>query len=407
MTTRLNTLFILLMTSLLAGSAAAQNYTTITPPSNNPGASSAAFGAAMAATSKRLYVAAPNFSREGVPTTGWVFAYDAKTFEPLFRLFTGIYEEAMAGASLAATAGKRDLLIGYPGFSVPSGNESNFGAGSVAYYHEVSGFTLRINNPEPAEGDDFGRALGMNKKSLVVGAPLDEDGQLSQKSGSAFIAAKKDFNLSRLPVPSYNDGDEVGAAIAANEKFIAVGAPGTASQSGAVHVYDARTAAYLTTLTPDSNNGEPKRFGQALAFQNNILWVGAPLQDFADPLSPSFAPEAGAIYGFNVLNFTGPAIRIISNSFQSGARFGQELSADRRRLTVSSPNYAPNISSSGLVEVFDFKSVPQSFLSPLGFNGEEFGAAVQLLPKNRIAIGAPNPASMSSNGNVFISTLPK
>ncbi|MGI8905010.1 MAG: hypothetical protein ACR2IE_00775 [Candidatus Sumerlaeaceae bacterium] len=369
----------------------------VNEPEVDPGATSSAFGFALAASGSSLFVGAPYFDRGDVDS-GWTFTFDISTLAPTGHINTFSAAGSHGGAALAA--GRNDLLVGVPSY--------NSSVGDADYITPTGG--VGIANPSPAANDEFGRAVAVGKKQLVIGAPGDAGGPGPELSGSAFVASKRDLIIMRLPLPSYTNGDSAGYAVAISNKLIAVGARGTASgsiaSSGAVHVYDAKTHAFLITLT-FSNPFTGPRFGESLAFSGNNLFIGAPGQDFGSPVVPGYVPAAGAVYQFNTK--TMQLVRtFVPSSPQDSSGFGTSISADRKRLLVGSPKHDTAAGTdAGKADLFDLKTgvFHSSLFSDAPAASEYYGQSVLLMKRNRAAVGAPAPDNTSNDGHVYVHTL--
>lgn len=363
-------------------------------PESDPGTSSSAFGQSLAATGKHLWVGAPGFDREGVPDTGWGFAFDLKTLLFTNRLDMGV--ESGASAGLSAAASKTEIIFGMPGRTL-SGQPA---AGAVFYYNEKVGNSPTIENPVSDANDLFGWSAAMNKTSMVIGAP--NDFFAGAHSGSASIVPKVNFAPQALPIPEYNAGDEIGAAVAMSTKLIAIGAPGWSGGAGRVYVFDAKTRLHLRTLSIGGSLFNVPHFGSALVFSGKYLFVGAPDDDYGLIGFPGYASSAGSVTQYDTK--TWEAVRTLRALVpEGGAGFGGAIHADKKRVVVGSPKRLAGGIERGNAELFDIKTGVnlREFTSPAPINGERFGTAVLLLKGNRVVIGAPAPNLTTRDGNVY------
>jgi hypothetical protein len=371
---------------------------TISEPLADSGPSSSRFGFSLAVSHNSLFVGAPFFDVAGASDSGDVFAFDTTTLT-----YTGTFGSALGssskdGASLAG--GSNDLLVGSPGYASS--------AGFANYWRPGAG--AGIWNPAPAANDEFGRAVAMSKNQLIIGAPGDAGGPGAALSGSAFYGRKRDHVPVRLPLPNYTTGDQAGSAVAASSKMIAVGSRGAASgstpNSGAVHLYDAKTHVYRLTLSAVTPFASP-RFGESVAFAGKYLFIGAPAQDTASPVVPGSVAAAGAVYQFDVKTMS-LVHTYFSPTPQTGAGFGTSISADRKHLLVGSPNFDQAFGTdAGGADLFDLKTTAY-VMSPLSGSpatSENFGQTVVLLKGNRMAISAPAPDSPDNDGHVYVRAI--
>jgi len=179
-------------------------------------------------------------------------------------------------------------------------------------------------------GGRFGRSLALDGDLLVIGAPTE----LLQ--GSVYFATRQGtvFTLNPTPLePSMNP--EVltfGASLAlSGDGLLAVGAPNTDAEMGAVLVYhqddpeNPSVWALLATLRPP--DGVAPRFGNSLDFVEGSLLVGAP------------GDGSGRVYIYNSpVKAIEPPSLTLSDVFQpNGASYGQRLATSGRRALVGAP----------------------------------------------------------------------
>ncbi len=125
--------------------------------------------------------------------------------------------------------------------------------------------------------DRFGATLAVSAGRAVVGAPSHG------ASGAVYVFVRgtdgkwrREAKLAASGLPS---GSRFGAALAATENELAIGAPGANRSAGAVVVFRRDNAPASWTLTerlapPDSAAGQ--LFGAAVSLGTRELWVGAP-----------------------------------------------------------------------------------------------------------------------------------
>lgn len=384
----------LLVSSLIRADAAG----TLTEPVLDGGATSSRFGFSLGVSGRSLLVGAPFFDVAGNADVGDVFTFDTTSL-----LYTGDFGSVVGTSGKdggAVAGGSNDFLIGAPGASSS--------AGQAEYWRPLHNAV--IHNPAPAANDEFGRAVAVGKKQLIIGAPGDAGGPGSELSGSAFYVSKRDMTPIRLPLPSYATGDAAGSAVAVSSKFIAVGSRGAASasspNSGAVHIYDAKTHLRRITLSITDPLSSP-RFGESLAFGGKYLFIGAPGQNFGNPVVPGSVGVAGAVYQFDLKTMS-LVHTFFSPAPQASAGFGSSVAADRKHLLVGSPTYDTAFGTdAGAADLYDIRT--GAFLSsPLSgspADSENFGQAVALFKPSKMAISAPAPDSPTNDGHVYIRAI--
>lgn len=140
---------------------------------------------------------------------------------------------------------------------------------------------LRIAPAGSEQYDYLGFAVALDGALVVVGAPYGRGA-----SGDSGIAYAYDLLtgelVSHLMAPDGADGDGFGSAVAAEGDVALIGAPGDddlGPDSGSVYVFDVRTGILLSKLLAGEGE-EGDQFGRAVAIDDGIAVVGAPLRDF-------------------------------------------------------------------------------------------------------------------------------
>src|SRR5439155_776531 len=151
-----------------------------------------------------------------------------------------------------------------------------------------------LNDPTPASSDYFGISVAVSGNTVVVGAAGDATG--GYQSGSAYV-----FNaitgalVATLNNPSPAEDDDFGVSVAVSGKTVVVGAVRDdtgASDFGSAYVFNATTGALVATL----NNPTPADddyFGVSVAVSGNSAIVGAYRDDTG-------GTDAGSAYVLNV-----------------------------------------------------------------------------------------------------------
>lgn len=175
-----------------------------------------------------------------------------------------------------------------------------------------------VKASNPNVDDHFGAAVAISGKTLVIGAP-DEDSNASgvngnqtnnslSSSGAAYVFVKGDNGAwtqqayLKASDPALNA--RFGSAVAISGNIIAVGAPGSDSNTGAVHIFTRGGAAWIhdSKLTA-SNAGSGDGFGASVALAGSTLLAGAPneasnARGVDGHQANNSAPGAGAAYVF-------------------------------------------------------------------------------------------------------------
>ncbi len=266
----------------------------------NPNAGEGGFGFSVAALPNRtdydLLVGAPFDSTDG-DNTGIAHRF-ARTSGQLLRTFHAPFPgpSTFFGASIAAAG--TDVLIGAPAESSAAPN-----AGAVYRFDPAGPLRLAFHKASPGTGDQVGISVAAVARAdgdfdVAAGAPGDGG------AGAAYVFDGKTGSVLRTfrkPAPAA--ADFFGAAVAATDSTVLVGAPGDASQgaaAGAAFAFDVGGDALLQVfLDPARAAGD--RFGAAMAASGRgpDVIVGAPRRlSSASGFPPPPVPDAGVVYRF-------------------------------------------------------------------------------------------------------------
>jgi len=145
-----------------------------------------------------------------------------------------------------------------------------------------------ISSPHP--NIDFGYSLAISGNLLLVGAPAT---LTLPHAGVAFLYDLDSGTLlHELHGLSAVDGSQFGVAVAVDDRYAVVGAPGHASNRGAAYVFDVVTGAQVYELLPIDPSPND-RFGNAVDVLGNTIAVGAYLKD-------GLFENSGAVYLFQL-----------------------------------------------------------------------------------------------------------
>lgn len=207
-----------------------------------------------------------------------------------------------------------------------------------------------------------------------------------------------------LPVktltPPSATGSLSGNAVAMNENFILVGAPGASltggSNQGAVDVYHAKTRAFIRRLRGAVPlNGE--RFGSTVAILRNTAYIGAPGRGMT-------AVGAGAVYAFDIP--TGKRLWIHEGTGMNEAAGGASLAVAGEYLAVGLPmaysisNYA---SKAGYVRLLNPRTGAEAGIieSPTPEADDNCGAALAGYGC-MLAVGVPYADEATTNSGMVM-----
>ena len=244
------------------------------------------FGLSVAISGTRVVVGA-HVDDTGATDAGSAYVYDLSSGTPTVPVATlnnpGPAAGDLFGMSVAISGTR--VVVG--------ANADDTGATDAgsAYVYDLSSGTptvpvATLNNPGPAEGDQFGESVAISGTRVVVGAFVDDTG--ATNAGSAYV-----YDLSSgtptVPVATLNNpgpagGDTFGESVAISGTRVVVGANGDdtgATDAGSAYVYDLSSGT-PTVPVATLNNPSPfanDQFGRSVAIFGTRAAIGAPLDD--------------------------------------------------------------------------------------------------------------------------------
>jgi hypothetical protein len=303
----------------------------------------------------------------------------------------------------AATGQSVDVLGSMAVVGVPGDDTMGTDAGAVRVYrYDGACWNLEttLYDESPAPGDGFGHAVAISPfgNYLLIGAPRADGAFVDQGKVVVYFRSNGTpgwFQTTILapPDPSPSFQGYFGFSLAV-DGWTVVGAPGTSSSLGQVHVFDAPGGVAPTLqATLLSTNPTGDWFGYDVACAGGTVYVGNPLDDAA-------GTDAGAVsvHSYNPFvqgwftwqHFQGPAV--------AGYRFGSAVDVDGARGVVGAP--AADVAGqarAGRAYLYAMNGSPfgnqlDELVSPSLLQEEAFGSDVALLA-DRISIGAPAPGT--------------
>lgn len=338
------------------------------------------FAFSIAGVGENVVIGAFHDDPQGIDNAGSAYLFDAAGN----YLLTFNNPDPTAGDEFGfAVAGIGDnVLIGAGRNTVAE----QAGAGSVYHFDGVTGELLQIfDNPDPAPEDRFGDSIAViGTNSVVIGARLDDTGAIDAGSVYVFDVGDPEKPLLKINNPNPADGDQFGFSLAVAGTNIIVGAPFTDSDTGvinagAAYLFDSNTGENLFTFT----NPEPvanDRFGNSVAGVGANVIIGAP--------NEAGTTEPGAAYLFD--GATGTLLQTFNNPNPAGGdRFGTSVVAVGTNVLIGANRDDAGATDSGAVYLFDGSTggLLQIFNNPEPDVNEQFGDAIAVLGTN-LLVGA-------------------
>jgi hypothetical protein len=207
-------------------------------------------------------------------------------------------------------------------------------ARSVMMQSSLTFTQTKLLAADAAQYNYFGLSVAFRGDTAIVGAYGKSD--LVRNAGAAYAFTRNAGSWTqqaRLGISSPLIDAYLGATVATNGSYTAAGAPYAsvgAQNDGVVYLFSNATWQQQTILLPNDPDSL-SQFGNALAINDNTLFVGAPMHD-------SFGVNAGAVY---VFTFDGVSWvqrqKLIGVDSAPGDRFGSALALDDSWLAVSAP----------------------------------------------------------------------
>jgi hypothetical protein len=135
--------------------------------------------------------------------------------------------------------------------------------------------TATFQASDGVSGDQFGAALALSGTTLVVGAPGGD-----WTNNKAYVFGEQDGHWAQRAELTASNGleyDNFGRAVALSGKTIVVGAPGRLGQVGAAYVYTGSGGTWAQQAELTASDGlSGDQFGAAVAVSGTTALIGAP-----------------------------------------------------------------------------------------------------------------------------------
>lgn len=295
------------------------------------------------------------------------------------------------GESLAVDG--ETMVVGAPGV-----DETTLSHGAAFVFKRTGGVwneTLKLVDPSPTNGSHFGESVSVAGDSMLIGAPG------KGLYGSVFVYQTPENEwalMQEINGTAISTQGELGAAVAASEDILVLGAPEFEYSgphwrfSGAVAVMKRDGPNWAVAYRLEERGPSNDQFGTSIAISGNTLAVGAPFDDV-------LVGNSGSVHLFVRSGVSWAYEETISASTPSEDQlFGHSIDLDGDILVVGAPGKYASVK--GAAYVFKREggiwSEVQKFESTFSGTTQRFGSAVAL-DGDRLVIGAGTP---------MISTLP-
>jgi hypothetical protein len=278
-------------------------------------------------------------------------------------------------------------------------------SGSAYLFDVANGKQLfKLTADDAAEGDEFGRSVGISGNIAIVGAYFDDDAQIN--SGSAYLFDVTTGNqLLKLTASDAERFDLFGYSVAISGPVAIVGShpAGTGSNFGSAYVFDADPLSptfgeqrfKLTASDAAAND----LFGRSVAISGNIAIVGA----WADVVGHNF----GSAYLFDVT--TGR--QLFKLTAPVGAErdvFGWSVGISGTTAIVGDPSDDEEARNSGSAYLFDVNTGKQLFKHTASdaAEGDSFGWSVAISDSAAIVGAYDDDGAERNTGSAYLFASP-
>ncbi len=264
------------------------------------------FGSSVAIFGDTIVVGAPGDDEVAGAATGAAYVFTRTVVGPL-ATWTQTVKLVDAAPTAADEFGESVAISGDYAVIGSSGDDDlASGAGAAHVFRRVAGvwsFAAKLTASDGASGDAFGSSVAIDGSSILVGAPLDNNGFTNDEGAAYVFLATGPTTFAQqakiAPTSSLDAGDQFGFAVAIDGDTLACGAPFDDdgfidSDAGRVFVYTrAGTTwtqrAQLTEAEPDGD----RRFGGALALDGDTLVIGSPTDNLPSNFVSVFVRTGG------------------------------------------------------------------------------------------------------------------
>lgn len=249
-----------------------------------------------------------------------------------------------------------------------------------------------------SQGALLGSSVAMTESFAVLGAPKGlgtstRSGQVAiyerDDAGTSDDISDDFWTLhSRIPSPIDTPEQNFGAAVAIEGRTIVIGAPGneTVGVAGRVFVFDSHGEGWsqIAELTGPTSHGN-ESFGASVAIEDETILVGS-------PLSSAVAVGAGVVDVYELDTAWSHNVRLFGSNPTAGDGFGTSVAVRGNRLAIGVPRDDVQTSNDGSVAIYQRSNnsweIETIVTSTAPTFGGQFGHSVSLLGKD-LLVGAP------------------
>jgi len=244
----------------------------------------------------------------------------------------------------------------------------------------------------PLSGGGNGGGGGSSEPSyLAVGAY-----GANSTTGAAYVFDATDYSIAptKLTPSELVGGDAFGFSIAATSNHIVVGAQwddDIDTNAGAAYVYDATNLSATPTILAPSDLGSSDYFGVAVAAYSNQIAVGT--------------KNSNAVYVYDANNLSATPTKLQPSGVVAGDYFGISITITSNHIVIGAESDSTQEQDAGAVYVYDannLSATPTKLVPSVGYQFGSFGESVAAT-SNHIVVGAKKDDSQGDNaGAVYV-----
>lgn len=257
----------------------------------------------------------------------------------------------------------------------------------------------------------MGASVALSGSLCISGAPMERDPVTSETLGAAYVHVQGSpagdwMQSAKLQPGDLTDQDRFGASVAFDNDLLLVGAPSvlaSTTQPGRAYLYQTpdggQSWTLLTTLT--SSDGMPADlFGQAVALDEDWILIGAPGHDLS-------GSQTGSAYLFERVGGTWTETQKLSAQVPDpNDQFGDSVALDGSTAVVGASRKTGTAINSGSVSVYRRASgsyALEQVISPSdGAIADLFGASVDV-QGDLLVCGAPGDDDAGGgSGSIYL-----
>ena len=292
-------------------------HTLINPDGLANGKSSDNFGYSVDISEDYIIVGASgDRSTTGMYGSGSVYVFNRSDYSLLHNIPHPSPNEQYDNFGHSVAIDGKYAIVGAPNeeqynVSNTDGNNNN---GGVVYIYDMTGtnptnYIKRYDNPSRTQRYQMGRDVDVSGDYAIWSAPYV---RTTNFAPAIYIMHIPSNNIKAIYNPGGIGQEYFGLSVAIDGDKFVVGAQNANSGKGRAYVYDTHTLALLHTID-NPNNSTGDAFANAIAISDNRVVVGSYLEDVynSGPWNADYQESAGVAYIFDAL--TGLQMRTLYN----------------------------------------------------------------------------------------------